>query len=351
MFQKKLLTWYEEFGRKLPWRETNNPYYIWLSEIIMQQTRIEQGLAYYELFIKKYPTVKELADASEEDILKSWQGLGYYSRARNLHTAAQQIMDNYNGKFPDTYDGILALKGVGRYTAAAIASFAYGMDYPVIDGNVYRFISRLYGIYTPIGTEQAYKEFEKILMRLIDKEHPGQFNQAMMDFGSTWCKPTGYDCNNCIFKEECEAHQKGKVDLLPVKTKPTSIKKRYFYYFDIRWGCNEKYLLVKKRASGDIWQGLYDFPLYEPNSPIPPKKQKKQLFEILTSWFGDEPTVFELGPVYEHKLTHRTIIAHFIQAKYNDKPSKIPEKTQIIMESEVKTLPISRLIDRYLSKL
>jgi A/G-specific adenine glycosylase len=169
MFQKKLLNWYEEFGRKLPWRETNNPYYIWLSEIIMQQTRIEQGLAYYELFIKKYPTVKELADASEEDILKSWQGLGYYSRARNLHTAAQQIMDNYNGNFPDTYEGILALKGVGRYTAAAIASFAYGMDYPVIDGNVYRFISRFYGIYTPIGTEQAYKEFEKILMRLIDK--------------------------------------------------------------------------------------------------------------------------------------------------------------------------------------
>ena len=230
MFAKKLLTWYQEFGRKLPWRGIDNPYHIWLSEIILQQTRIEQGRSYYEHFVKEYPTVIDLARASEEKVLKSWQGLGYYSRARNLHAAAQYVADQLDGHFPDTYEGILALKGVGKYTAAAIASFAYRLPYPVIDGNVYRLVSRLYGIYTPIGTDQAYREFERLLLNLIDKERPDLFNQAIMDFGSIYCKPTGCDCENCIFSQECVAFRDGKVELLPVRSQKIAIKERFFYY-------------------------------------------------------------------------------------------------------------------------
>ena len=221
MFAEKLLIWYSENGRRLPWRGIDNPYYIWLSEIILQQTRIEQGRSYYERFIEEYPTVRHLADATEQQVLKSWQGLGYYSRARNLHKAAQRVAYDLGGRFPDTYEGILSLPGVGRYTAAAIASFAFRLPYPVIDGNVYRVMARLYGLYTPIGTDAAYKEFEALLNRLIDRRNPDLFNQAIMDFGSIYCKPTGSDCLNCIFRQECVAFREGKVEQLPVRMKRT----------------------------------------------------------------------------------------------------------------------------------
>lgn len=215
MFAEKIINWYHENGRNLPWRCTDNPYYIWLSEIILQQTRIEQGRAYYEHFITRYPTVQHLADATEEQVLKSWQGLGYYSRARNLHTAARHIAYDLHGVFPSTYKEILALKGVGRYTAAAIASFAFRLPYPVIDGNVYRLIARLYGIHTPIGTTAAQREFENLLNTLIDPVRPDLFNQAIMDFGSMQCKPTGCDCANCIFSHECTANKHGQVASCP----------------------------------------------------------------------------------------------------------------------------------------
>ena len=196
------MLWYETYGRDLPWRKTDNPYYIWISEIILQQTRIEQGLGYYARFVETFPTVADLAAASEQQVLKLWQGLGYYSRARNLHEAAKSIVSKHNGQFPDTYTNILQLKGVGKYTAAAIASFAFRLPYPVIDGNVYRVVSRVYGVYTPIGTQSAYKQFENILLRLIDQNRPDIFNQAIMDFGSTYCKTLSPDCVNCIFAEE-----------------------------------------------------------------------------------------------------------------------------------------------------
>lgn len=341
------MTWYQENGRKLPWRGIENPYYIWLSEIILQQTRIEQGRGYYERFVSEYPTVVDLAKASEEKVLKSWQGLGYYSRARNLHAAARYVAEELGGEFPNTYEGILSLKGVGKYTAAAIASFAYRLPYPVIDGNVYRLVSRLYGIYTPIGTEQAYREFEQLLLHLIDRERPDLFNQAIMDFGSIYCKPTGCDCQCCIFRQECVAFREGKVDVLPVRRQKVTVKTRYFYYIDIRW---QEFMLVKQREAGDIWQGLYELPLFETESPIDSQLLKQTIGEVLQSWLGMAPTDLEVGPEMKHQLTHRTIRAQFLKANYNRKPARIPEKMRIVRYEELKSLPISRLIDRYLSK-
>ncbi len=348
MFAEKLSSWYLEYGRKLPWRETHNPYHIWLSEIILQQTRIEQGRSYYEHFVSQYPTVIDLAEASEEQVMKSWQGLGYYSRARNLHSAAQYIASQLGGNFPCTYEGILSLKGVGKYTAAAIASFAFRLPYPVIDGNVYRLISRLYGIHTPIGTGQAYKQFEQILLNLMDKEHPDLFNQAIMDFGSIYCKPTGCDCKNCIFRQECVAFGDDKVDLLPIRPQKIKAKERYLYYIDTRW---HDCLLVQQREDNDIWKGLYEFPLLETKNPIDPQSLMENVVRALTAWLGDKPQSLQIGPQIKHQLTHRTIKAQFIKAKYAAQPSKIPEKIRIVTQAELKSLPVSRLIDRYLSEM
>jgi len=351
MFAEKIIDWYAEFGRRLPWRETDNAYYIWLSEVILQQTRIEQGRGYYEHFLAKYPTVGDLAEASEEQVLKSWQGLGYYSRARNLHAAARHIAFDLGGRFPDTYEGILSLKGVGRYTAAAVASFAFGLPYPVIDGNVYRLISRLYGIYTPIGTDKAYDEFERLLLNLIDHERPGLFNQAMMDFGSLYCRPIGCNCAECIFAEECFAHKRGVVDVLPVRPRPVEVRERYFYYIDMRWACQEPMVVMQQRVAGDIWQGLYELPLYEVERPIDEDELVLHLSEVVKGWVGEAPERVVVGPSMTHRLTHRLIKAQFVQAFFSNKPKEIPVKMRPVRLSEIKTLPISRLIDRYLSKL
>lgn len=348
MFSEKILNWYYEYGRELPWRGIENPYFIWLSEIILQQTRIEQGRSYYEHFITQYPTVTHLANATEEQVLKSWQGLGYYTRARNLHTAAKHIAYDLGGEFPRTYEGILALKGVGRYTAAAIASAAFRLPYPVIDGNVYRLISRLYGIYTPIGTNQAYNEFEHLLLNIMDTHRPDLFNQAMMDFGSTYCKPIGCDCANCIFRQECVAYRESKVDMLPVRAQKVAIKERHFYYIDVRWG-NKR--LMQQREAGDIWQGLYEIPLFESETRLTENEERTTIENKLTEWFGELPDELSQGPEMQHKLTHRTILAHFFTANYTRQPSAMPSKMRAVDRDEQKSLPISRLIDKYLSKL
>ena len=352
MFTQKLLNWYSENGRRLPWRETADPYPIWLSEIILQQTRIEQGRAYYERFLQEYPTVRHLADATEEQVLKTWQGLGYYSRARNLHAAAQHIAYDLGGQFPDTYEGILALRGVGRYTAAAIASFAFRLPYPVIDGNVYRFISRLYGIYTPIGTDAAYREFESLLKRLIDHERPDLFNQALMDFGSTYCKPTGCNCDECIFAQECVARRDGKVALLPVKPDKVQVKPRFFYYIEVLWPeGDETMTLVHRREAGDIWQGLYELPLLETAHPLTDDEALPHLRQQLAQWFGTEPHECIPGPCYRHQLTHRLITASFFKAKYTQRPATIPQNLVTVSLNEMKKLPVPRLIDKYLKTM
>lgn len=345
-FADKIESWYSDHSRQLPWRQTTNPYHIWLSEIILQQTRIEQGLAYYHHFVETYPTIRHLADASEEQVLKSWQGLGYYSRARNLHATARHIAYDLGGAFPSTYDEIRRLKGIGPYTAAAIASFAFRLPHPVIDGNVYRLVSRLYGIATPINTTTAFREFEQVLLRVIDSERPDLFNQALMDFGSTYCKPQRPDCPNCIFASECEAYRHGKVELLPVKAAPTPVRTRHFHYLDITFlDHGTEHTLVHQRQAGDIWQGLFEFPLIETETPLDEAALRQLVGQTLPE--AEEMTISQ---TLTHKLTHRTILATFVKVKMDSfSPERLPNETSL-PRIDLKKLPVSRLIDRYLNK-
>lgn len=347
----KLDSWYTDFGRTLPWRGIDDPYRIWLSEIILQQTRIEQGRDYYARFVESFPTVSDLASATEEQVLRLWQGLGYYSRARNLHAAARYIVEHHQGVFPSVYEDILKLKGVGRYTAAAIASFAFRLPYPVIDGNVYRFISRLYGITTPIATDAAYKEFESLLLKQIDRKRPDRFNAALMDFGSLQCKPQP-DCGVCPFADECVALKSGRVDLLPVKSPKAKPKDRWFYYFDLRW--QEKgtfYTLMEQRNGKDIWRGLYQFPLLETVEELNGKQLQAEVENFVQNNFQFSISIFQLSPPFLHQLTHRTIHALFLGAELPSRPTSIPEKFTVIPVSGIKNIPVSRLIDRYLHSL
>lgn len=350
-FSSKIIHWYQEEGRQLPWRNIDNPYFIWLSEIILQQTRIEQGMEYYFHFIQTYPTVADLADASEEQVLKSWQGLGYYSRARNLHSAAQYIVEHFDGKFPDNYDDICSLKGVGPYTAAAVASFAFKLPYPVIDGNVYRLITRIFGIYTPVPSNAAYKELETLLKSLMDMNRPDLFNQAMMDYGSMVCKPMNPDCSSCIFANECVAFQKGKVDVLPVKIAPPKVKERYFYYLDVAWTKDgEWHTWVQCRTGKDIWRGLYEFLLKESEAEWNDQQLVNFAKDFCKEYFSVNPQKISLSSQFVHKLTHQTIKARFVRVVFDAEPLANPLNSQSVTSFQMKTLPISRLIDRYLSK-
>lgn len=346
-FWTKLEAWYNDYGRTLPWRGIDNPYHIWLSEIILQQTRIKQGRDYYLRFVEAFPTVADLAAASEEQVLRLWQGLGYYSRARNLHAAARYIIDECGGHFPDTYDGILRLKGVGRYTAAAIASFAYRLPHPVIDGNVYRFISRLRGIATPIATDAAYKEFESILTQLIDRQRPDRFNAALMDFGALQCRPQP-DCTACPFADECEARRTGRVDMLPVKAPKAKPKDRWFYYFDLRW---EGRRVMHQREGNDIWRGLWEFPLLETPQELSPDDLDAAVRHFIQDNFHLSPLAFHLSPPYLHQLTHRTIHASFIQAELPEEPISRPAGSRTMTRRQMNSVPVPRLIDKYLQTL
>ena len=350
MFSKKIIAWYDDNGRSLPWRGISDAYRIWLSEIILQQTRIEQGMSYYQRFVATFPTVDALAAASEEEVLKLWQGLGYYSRARNLHAAAQYISQELGGRFPDTYEGILKLKGVGRYTAAAIASFAYRLPYPVIDGNVYRLVSRLYGISTPIGTDAAYKEFEQLLLHLIDRTRPDLFNQAIMDFGSIYCKPVPVGCEECIFRQECVARREGRVSLLPVKAAALPVRERWFYYYHVEWsGAGQTLTLLHQRTGNDIWRGLYEFPLLEADHPLSDKELQRQNDAFFHSLQVAPPSGAEVVCSLDHKLTHRTIHATFVHAILPEDSTPDIRNDKAFTPEGLKKLPISRLIDRYLS--
>lgn len=352
MFSDKLILWYEENGRSLPWRSTQNPYYIWLSEIILQQTRIEQGMSYYHRFVETFPTVNDLAAASEQEVLKLWQGLGYYSRARNLHKAARYIVDKLDGIFPTSYELILSLPGVGKYTAAAIASFAFQLPHPVIDGNVYRFISRLYGIDIPIGTDQAFRFFEAKLIQLIDTKRSGQFNQALMDFGSLYCKPVNPDCDHCVFYQECVARRQRRVEFLPIKKSKTQVRDRWFYYFVLEWLDGDKEMtLMHCREKGDIWQGLYEFPLLEKQQRINEKELSKESNSFLEQFGLKMLRNVDIVALAPHKLSHQTIHATFISLKIDSKVPKNTEKYAPIEWEKIKSLPVSRLIDRYLSQL
>ncbi|MCL2412792.1 MAG: A/G-specific adenine glycosylase [Bacteroidales bacterium] len=255
--KKTLSTWFLQNKRDLPWRHTKDPYLIWLSEVILQQTQVVQGLPYYLNFSEKYPTVQDLANAPEDEVLKLWQGLGYYSRARNLHKTAKIVTEKYIGVFPNSYDEIRALPGIGDYTAAAIASFAFDLCYPVLDGNVSRVISRMFGVTTPIDTSVGKAEMMKILNKQIDKKNPGEFNQAIMEFGSICCKPRQSLCSDCPFQKNCYAFRHEVVDTLPIKKNKIVVKPRRLDYLVC---IEDNHIWIKKRTNKDIWYGLYDFP-------------------------------------------------------------------------------------------
>lgn len=337
-FSAQIISWYRANPRDLPWRNTSDPYKIWLSEIILQQTRVAQGLPYYYAFSETYPTVKALALAPESEVLRLWQGLGYYSRARNLHSCAKYIWHELGGKFPSTYQDLLTLKGVGSYTAAAISSFAFGEAKAVVDGNVFRVLARYFGLVTDIASSGAKKEFETLANQLIPHDNPAEFNQAMMDFGSRLCGPKNPDCGNCPIQSTCFAFQKGMVKELPVKVNKIKVKERNLHYYVIR--CGEKWVW-NKRTSGDIWEGLHDFPQSENSS-----SSIDQLSETSPSL---------LPKKYRHILSHQKLNASF--SEVNVPLEKYPELSQwcenegyfMVAESEIEYLAKPKLIVNFLT--
>lgn len=306
-FYKILETWYLNNSRDLPWRKTLNPYHIWISEIILQQTRIQQGLDYYHKFVSHYPTVQDLANASEDAVLKDWQGLGYYSRARNLHFSAKYITTELNGEFPKTYKDLLKLKGVGDYTASAVASICYNEKAAVVDGNVYRVLARYFNIDIAINSTKGIKYFKELAQELIQDANPRAYNQAIMDFGSMVCKPQNPDCNQCPLESGCLAKAKGRIAELPVKEKKIKIKKRCFNFIVVDDGENT---LIEKRTGKGIWENLYQFPLIETSKTIAQEELLQDSFfdEFETSkkklaCFNSDPWV--------HKLSHQHLYTQF----------------------------------------
>lgn len=342
----KLISWYRKHKRDLPWRNMQNAYHIWLSEIILQQTRVAQGTAYYYKFIDHYPTIKDLAEASEENILKDWQGLGYYSRARNLHAAAKTIMHEHHGQFPETYKAIRALKGIGDYTAAAIASFAFDLPHAVLDGNVFRFLSRYFGIEIPIDSSQGKKTFQNIAQELLDTEKPAEFNQAIMEFGALQCTPKKVDCTNCPFQVKCYAFNNQSVDQFPVKKNKTKQRNRYFQYFIIE---SDQKLLVKKRNSKGIWQNLFDFPLIEVDTTRDLKTTlKSEDFKNLIK--GKDFTIEASSKEYKHILSHQIIYAHFHHLKVPNFAGLDLSTYTAIDNRNLIEYPIPKLIENYLKE-
>ncbi|MCX6182355.1 MAG: A/G-specific adenine glycosylase [Bacteroidetes bacterium] len=334
MFSEKLISWYHQNKRELPWRNTRDPYKIWLSEIILQQTRVEQGLPYYQKFIAAFPTVVSLAKAKEDEVLKLWQGLGYYSRARNLQHAAKSVATDFKGKFPSEYKDILSLKGVGEYTAAAIASFSYDLPYPVLDGNVFRVISRVYGFHEAIDSSIGKKKFIEHLHTLIPHKDPASFNQAIMEFGAMHCTPKNPDCNACIFKSECYAANNDKVDLLPVKEKKIVKRDRYFYYkvsLD-----SEKNILIQKRKGKDIWEGMYEFPNVE--SPV-------QLDNPLKELNINKKELLSFSEIQKHLLTHQNIYFSFYVVKAISSKKDLWVSAEKLLE-----YPVPKIIQDFIHK-
>jgi A/G-specific adenine glycosylase len=351
IFTQTLIGWYNSNKRKLPWRETSDPYKIWLSEIILQQTRIDQGQKYYLKFIEKYPDISSLASASEQEVLKLWQGLGYYSRARNLLITARLITTNYNGKFPVDHDELLKLKGIGSYTAAAVSSLAFGQAYPVVDGNVTRFLSRYYGLRIPANSTGSKKEMRKLAQATIDPCHPGIYNQALMEFGALVCTPRNPVCESCIFKTECKAYQQDLVKVIPVRSDRIKSKMRYFNYAVIV--AEEKWICIKKRTGNDIWKSLYDFPLIE---KVKKPTIKAVAFEFSEKLEGTEiRSLVPYPPEYKHVLTHQTIIGRFFiielyQAhQLKNVAARFGSDTKVIRIEEINRFPVPKLIEKFLN--
>ena len=309
-FSNILIAWYLHNKRSLPWRETKDPYHIWLSEIMLQQTRVAQGLPYYEKFVSAFPTVHNLAEASEDTVLKLWQGLGYYSRARNLHATAEYISNDRDGIFPNTYEELLKLKGVGDYTASAIASICFNLPTAVVDGNVYRVLARFFNIDTPINSSEGVKTFKKLAQELLDPNNPGEFNQAIMEFGARQCAPQNPACTTCVLNDKCLAFQKKKVKELPVKIRKNAVKKRYFNY--LVFISDDQKTILQQRVKRGIWQQLFEFPLIETDTLISiAELRKNDHFKELTRTQDVlDINLYNNTPII-HKLSHRHLHTQF----------------------------------------
>ncbi|TAJ13431.1 A/G-specific adenine glycosylase [Marinilabiliaceae bacterium JC017] len=344
-FSIQLQAWYSSYGRSLPWRHTKDPYSIWVSEIILQQTQVKQGLDYYNRFINSFPNIEALAVAEQDEVLKLWQGLGYYSRARNLHAAAQSIFFKQKNVFPKNYKDILLLKGIGPYTAAAIASFAFNLPYAVLDGNVYRVLSRLFTIEIPIDSTAGKKHFQELANQLLDKRNPALHNQAIMDFGAICCTPTSPKCTECPFQTTCKAYLTNTVIDFPKKGKRTKQRHRYFtfFFFDIHHST-----YINKRGNNDIWTGLYEFPLIETNQKTSLKEVKKI---FLTQNLPYTNITIKKATTYKHVLSHQIIHATFFKVSTNEhKLTHWQQKPlQRIPISELQNYPFPQLIIKFLN--
>lgn len=342
----KILHWYNAVKRDLPWRETSDPYKIWISEVILQQTRIDQGLNYYLRFIERFQNTRQLADADQDEVLKYWQGLGYYSRARNLHFGAKQIVKEYDLGFPNTFIELKKVKGIGDYTAAAIASIAFGEAVPAIDGNVFRVLSRLFNIETPIDTAAGKKEFHQLSWQLIDVKHAGNYNQAVMEFGAIQCKPRNPHCESCIFLNTCEAYRLNKIENLPVKKGKTKQRNRFFYYIIVQ---TPHSIYFNKRLEKDIWQNLYDFPLIETS-------QKEEIETVLqtTEWnnlFGKSSiTIEKISNEIVHILSHQKIHVRFIHVNLKSE-NNFNSNFIKMQKRNIFDLAVPRVIENYLGAL
>ena len=344
-FSDILLTWYRDHKRVLPWREVKDPYLIWVSEIILQQTRVAQGHDYYARFVRRFPDVKALAEADEDEVMRYWQGLGYYSRARNLHAAARNLPD---GVFPTTYEGVRAMKGVGDYTAAAICSFAYDMPYAVVDGNVYRVLARYFGVDTPIDSTAGKKTFAALAQEMLSKKHPGDYNQAIMDFGALVCTPQSPQCLFCPLADSCAALAAGQVSALPVKQHKTRQTDRYFNYLFVSLGRGET--LIRKRTADDIWKNLFELPLLETDKDL--NVEEFLGSDSLAGFLQGHPeaVIKPLDRHVKHVLSHRIIHAHFYEVSIPAEAGEFPDYQRVRLE-DLEHYAFPRLLHVFLEKL
>ena len=341
-FNQILIHWYSVNKRSLPWRKTKDPYFIWLSEIILQQTRVDQGLPYYESFVASFPTVFDLANAHENQVLKLWQGLGYYSRARNLHFTAKHITNEHNGEFPNTYNELIKLKGVGDYTASAIASICFDEATAVVDGNVYRVLSRYFGIETPINSTKGIKEFKTLAQTLLPKKETGNYNQAIMEFGAKQCKPSSPNCSICPLNNSCFALAEGKVNNLPVKLKKKNVNKKYFNF--LVFVSNDKQTILERRTNNGIWKNLYQFPLIETTKSISINtlKTNAAFKQILNSSIA-KVSLYNRDEII-HKLSHQHLYTKFWIIEVDQLPKKG------ITNKEIHDFPVPILIGKFIDE-
>ncbi len=344
-YRKALTVWYNHTKRELPWRDSSDPYKIWVSEVVLQQTRVQQGLDYYRAFLQIFPDVKSLAQASEEEVLKVWQGLGYYSRARNMHHAAKTILSEHGGIFPKEYRSIRNLKGIGDYTAAAIASISFGLPYAVVDGNVFRVLSRLFGISTPINSSAGKKEFYKLAQLMLDTNHPGEFNQSLMELGAIQCLPTQPLCQTCPLLLKCHAYINRSVTSFPVKSKRIKQKDRYLNYLYMH---HSKKLFLEKREHKDIWKNMYQFPLIETAIPSSPEEviNSTAWREIFKDLIFTIETIF---PERLHLLTHQRLHIRFISIRLDG--AILPDSLIAIEPTEIARYPVPKPIENFLSEM